>query len=75
MNEVVALFGQAQKRFMAAYKEVNQIISHRPGGDGFPEEMDAPEEAGMEVPAAGDVPDMQDDLTDADIEKMFALDD
>ncbi|HCT89827.1 MAG TPA: hypothetical protein DF613_00365 [Lachnospiraceae bacterium] len=68
MNEVVDLFGQAQKRFMAAYKEVHQIISNKSDGGQVPEETE------WDTPAVKETPGMSDDLTDAEIEKMFELD-
>lgn len=63
MDEVVDLFGQAQKRFMAAYREVHQIISSRPAGS-----------ARQEEPAEERSFGMSDDLSDAEIEKMFEFD-
>ncbi len=69
MDEVVDLFGQAQKRFMAAYKEVHQIISSRPGGNPAPEKAKAGKTAEEKVFG------LSDDISDEEIKKMFELED
>ena len=41
LNEIVELINQAQKRFMASYKEIHQILSTMPEPMGDPEEIAA----------------------------------
>lgn len=65
MNEVVDLFGQAQRRFMAAYKEVHQIISSRPAVSPAQEQEDVATEGSAPAP---------EDMSEEEIKKMFELD-
>ena len=68
INEVADLFGQAQKRFLAAHKEVRQILSGRSDG-GFDQNKGEQRKGVEEAPFS-----VSDELSDEEIEKMFELD-